>query len=279
MTLTLRDLAFLGAGVPSVPWTPAQLGASLRIWLDADDASTISVSGSNVTQWRDKSGLSNHFSEGDSSRQFVRVTNQFNGKAALYKASAGGGRMSNTTVAFDGSGVSVAMVAQIVPALPPFNVVSLIGADGNNTARIIGSTRWAFPSGGGVVHNVPSMVFGTGPNADFNAGGIGTTPWTDYLGQMIATTTATGFTNGYFQGVLGLSRQHAWANWTAVPTTSLRVNNNSTGYLCEVIFAVNVLSQADREKLEGYLAHKWQGAGASNSLPSGHPFKATAPTV
>lgn len=282
MTLRLADLAFLGGGAPAVPWTPAQLGASLRVWLDADDASTISVSGSNVTQWRDKSGLNNHFSESDASRQFVRVTNQFNGKAALYKSSAGAGRMRNNTVAFNGSGASVALMAQLVPALPNFTLLNLIGQDGVNTARIIGSTRWTFAQDGTPFQNVPNLAFGNGFTIgipSFDVANIGFTPWTNYLGQMIGTTTAAGFTNGYFQGVLGLSQQQAWANWTASSTTVVRITNNSTGYLCEVIFLASVLSQADREKLEGYLAHKWQGAGASNSLPAGHPFKATAPTV
>ena len=42
------------AGAPL--WTPEELGASLAFWLDADDASTITLSGSSVTQWDDKSG-------------------------------------------------------------------------------------------------------------------------------------------------------------------------------------------------------------------------------
>jgi hypothetical protein len=49
--------------------------------------------------------------------------------------------------------------------------------------------------------------------------------------------------------------------------------------MCEVVLMVNVLGTSDREKLEGYLAHKWQGAGAANNLPSGHPFKSVPPTV
>ena len=36
-------------------WTPSQL-EGLELWLDADDASTITLNGSNVAQWNDKSG-------------------------------------------------------------------------------------------------------------------------------------------------------------------------------------------------------------------------------
>ena len=38
----------------------------------------------------------------------------------------------------------------------------------------------------------------------------------------------------------------------------------------------NKLAEYSRKRLEGYLAHKWGGA---SNLPSGHPFKNTAPDL
>jgi hypothetical protein len=35
------------------------------------------------------------------------------------------------------------------------------------------------------------------------------------------------------------------------------------------------LSTTDRQKLEGYLAHKW---GLAANLPADHPYKSAAPT-
>lgn len=40
----------------NVVWTPAELGSSLALWFDASDASTITLSGSDVTQINDKLG-------------------------------------------------------------------------------------------------------------------------------------------------------------------------------------------------------------------------------
>jgi hypothetical protein len=37
-----------------------------------------------------------------------------------------------------------------------------------------------------------------------------------------------------------------------------------------------VYADADRQRIEGYLAHKW---GLVGSLPSGHPYKTAAPTL
>jgi hypothetical protein len=46
------------------------------------------------------------------------------------------------------------------------------------------------------------------------------------------------------------------------------------GYAMEIIFYNSVISTNDRQKVEGYLAHKW---GIQSSLPAGHPYKLAAP--
>ena len=48
------------ASAVASPWTPAQLGAKLTNWYDASDASTLTLSGSLVVEWRDKSGNTRH---------------------------------------------------------------------------------------------------------------------------------------------------------------------------------------------------------------------------
>ncbi len=47
-----------------------------------------------------------------------------------------------------------------------------------------------------------------------------------------------------------------------------------SGDICEVIIYNSSLSSTDREKVEGYLAHKW---GLTSSLPASHPYKSSAP--
>lgn len=46
------------------------------------------------------------------------------------------------------------------------------------------------------------------------------------------------------------------------------------GRLAEAVISLGTLSQSDREKLEGYFAHKW---GLDGSLPSAHPYKLSPP--
>jgi len=47
------------------------------------------------------------------------------------------------------------------------------------------------------------------------------------------------------------------------------------GWFAEIV--LTNAKDADRQKAEGYLAHKWFGAGASNNLDSTHPYKSTPP--
>jgi hypothetical protein len=49
-----------------------------------------------------------------------------------------------------------------------------------------------------------------------------------------------------------------------------------TGYVAEFIVVSGLVGTTNKEKLEGYLAHKW---GLAGNLPSGHPYKASPPTA
>jgi hypothetical protein len=52
--------------------------------------------------------------------------------------------------------------------------------------------------------------------------------------------------------------------------------NKIDGAVGEVVVGNGALSDGDREKIEGYLAHKW---GLTANLPAAHPYKSLAPTV
>ena len=64
-------------------WTPAALGSLLALWLDADDSSTITLNGSTVSQWDNKSGNNFHLSQANAALQPRYVAAGMNGKPAL----------------------------------------------------------------------------------------------------------------------------------------------------------------------------------------------------
>ena len=51
-------------------------------------------------------------------------------------------------------------------------------------------------------------------------------------------------------------------------------NFRNTGAMGEIVFAKGDISPADRQRMEGYLAHRW---GTQAALPAGHPHKASPP--
>ena len=57
--------------------------ANLSVWYDASDATTITLNGSNVSQWNDKSGNGYHASQSTSANQPAYVTNDRNGRPVV----------------------------------------------------------------------------------------------------------------------------------------------------------------------------------------------------
>jgi len=77
------------------------------------------------------------------------------------------------------------------------------------------------------------------------------------------------------------SLEHTASHAATVPSGSISYYGyqNAPGFMIkhaigELLFFNYELTQADREKLEGYLAHKW---GLTANLPSSHPYKSSAP--
>ena len=88
----------------------------------------------------------------------------------------------------------------------------------------------------------------------------------------------TYFLNGISKGITLSGSSDATGYSIASGTDSNLTLGNTTGAISGKIFEVmlysNDLAEYSRKRLEGYLAHKWGGA---SNLPTGHPFKTTAP--
>jgi len=91
----LLNTLFGGLSAGSVP-TPLPVTTGLKAHYDASDTSTISLSGSAVTQWNDKSGNGYNITQGTSARRPQSGVNTLNGK---------------NVITFDGNDVLVASTA------------------------------------------------------------------------------------------------------------------------------------------------------------------------
>jgi hypothetical protein len=256
----LQYLQFLGKlgnqGGKKPAWTPAQL-SGLSLWLDADDASTITLNGSTVSQWDDKSGNLNHVFQATSSKQPTLLTGE---------------------VDFDGAddmltAASPILTGSFADQLTLFSVSRLqsdsgylygaVDSDGTalyqDTAQIgLANTL----TGANVNHVTHGITYGS-------RGLIGAVYNNQSLIYSLNGTTITA----------------AYAYTFAAPSTAFTIANRLNGTASvtywrgahsEIIALNRAITTAERQKLEGYLAHKW---GLTASLPVNHPYKNLAPTL
>jgi hypothetical protein len=100
-------------------------------------------------------------------------------------------------------------------------------------------------------------------------------------------TGGSGWTNGASTAPLSMVRSTSTSVYIFNTTGSVNIKQFSAdrgnvyrnagiiGNTCEIIAFDSTLAALDREKLEGYLAHKW---GFAASLPTGHPYKSAPPS-
>lgn len=65
--IDVSTMAVTVSSADAQPWTPAAITTAL--WLDAADSSTITLNGSTVSEWRDKSGNARHAAQATAASQ------------------------------------------------------------------------------------------------------------------------------------------------------------------------------------------------------------------
>lgn len=261
-------MSFLVNSYLENPWTPTQLGSSLALWLDAADASTVILNGSTVSQWSDKSGNGRHASQGTAANQPTYTASAFAGKTGL---------------TFGGNQVLIGAS----PELANQTNLNFFGVS------IITSRTYSvgFGSGGpAATLGIRWGLFGNGANVPDGIGWAGdsSTP----LGNGLLLPVSTPFQSSYIKTP---TSWNVFLNGTVISnsiadttfptgTYNVRIGAEMTTPLVyaasavygEFVITIGALSTADRQRVEGYLAHKW---GLAGNLPIDHPYKTTPPTV
>lgn len=241
-------------------WTPKQLG-TLDLWLDADDATTITIA-TGISQWDDKSGNGRHATQSTGSKQPTLVRNDLNGRTAV-RFTSSSSQVLNTTHSFQGYGsfavyavmrtVSSASrsLVRMQPSTPgesgyfafPYDQNVAVSWDGGLLAGATGTQSSSLVLGFLRVKSGTRKVRRDGSE---NASATANANTAAFTGGGNLFTAIGGFWNGeYYNG---------WAH--------------------EIVIHGAELVADDRDRLEGYLAHKW---GLAGSLPSGHAYKSVAP--
>ena len=244
-------------------WTPNYLSAIG--WYDSNDASTITSAGGYLSSWADKSGSVNTVSAATTGAQPAYVANAvtFDGTDDLLSTSGSIGTGDDWTIialwehSADENAAAVFVGTSDLNAAVYAGYATVTPYDEQYVGFIPGNTAAQTATAQSI--NTPVLdVVTASDGGDLNLYHNGT-----------AGTPSTGITWDVTSGVLYIGGN----------TGTL----NLDGVIYEVIVCDSVLSTADRQKAEGYLAWKWDGInGNSNlvtALPVDHPYKSAAPTA
>jgi len=238
----------------TVAWTPAQITTAL--WLDAADASTITLNSTTVSQWNDKSGNSRNFSQATAGNQPVYSTNALNGKNVVNFVSSDA--LTRAAIPFNDLGNNSLYVVGNRTGSNSFNVTVII-------SRAAGRTR--------------NMLFGDGNywgvyTASSPVGFVGATYKICEIIADQATNAFLYYQDGTSQGSAGNVNSGTVFGDNNCYLGNDQYGSSLIGNIAEVIFCDEKNTDSDRQKIEGYLAHKW---GLQASLPNNHPYKSSAP--
>jgi hypothetical protein len=256
-------------------WTPAKL-SSLAMWLDAADSSTITLNGSTVSQWDDKSGNGYNVIQATSSSQPTYISTGFNSKPTLFFDASN-----------DQMGCDVTNVSSQGDLF--FGAAFQYRSDFINWRPIVGHNTGTDVSNGGTLlmqrrSNVSEV--GVHDSGRVDTGPDFTVQVTNLFEPRIATVGRNGGTNGE-DGALTITatgpsqptyitqNPQSWA--TTEVTSRIQIGGRQQGstgwanaYISEVIVCNTDLSTEDRQLVEGYLGWKWDLA---DRLPPDHPYR------
>lgn len=210
---------------------------STQLWYDAADASTITLSGSSVLSISSKSGASNTATPNTTSP--ILVANQQNGLPVI--------RLNGT---------SDLLISQSI-ANNGFWITACNPSGAQNFGSIVG-----FNNKHGLIRDTV------------------TANWYFSVSSLFNSTNA--FRNGASSTTIGFVPSIFSNGGTAIASTILTVGddfvggNFISGDIYEIVILATYPDLTTRQKLEGYLAHKW---GLTANLPSNHPYKTTPPLV
>jgi hypothetical protein len=284
-------MSWIITGTQKNNWTPADIDTAL--WLDAADASTITESGGAVTTWTDKSG--NGHNATAAGNPTYSATGMSTNKPAVQLDGTGDSFTSSITGIGSFNALDVYMVTQTTAAAAADTSSALFWGYGN-----LGSSSGIYPSARG-----QALVSGTGvlsgesivtffESTSFGLGRLGSNSYAraantaQILNSKNSTNGTLLFANG-LQIELNLANQITTSTNTAPSSTGYATDSDlhfgavrfsgALGYspaikFAEVIVSSTLLRTTNRQKLEGYLAHKW---GLTANLPADHPYKTAVP--
>jgi hypothetical protein len=221
-------------------WIPLALSPSL--WLDFGNPFSVTSSSGKITQIDDKSGNARHATQSYAPRQPLYTTAGVNGR--------------NCMECTNGD--------QWVEIAATLNVQCFV-----------------------IVHQNAGGWFIVGDSSSFDFHGTPGSYWFDGTYASSRILSGSAWLNGASIAPRDAEKQPTTTVYIFNTTDNVRISQfsadrgngygarSANGKTCEILGFSSNLGTSDRQKLEGYLAHRW---GFAASLPSGHPYLSAPPT-
>jgi len=225
-------------------FTPRQI-SGCQLWLDGADTGSMTLSGSSVTQWRDKSGSSNNFTptSGTPTSILDNGRNVVNFTSGAIMTSANQITFTTSSAFFIVSLLNSITVADFGMILGFTNI-----AGGDFSIRYYGN-------------KILGGTSGDGNGNDFANG-------TYYVnGTFNPSFGSSTYLNVY--SIIGTVAPQAGGT-SFLTLSSAFMSRFFIGNIAEFLYYPGGVTSSQRQQIEGYLAWKW---GLQASLPATHPYK------
>jgi hypothetical protein len=219
------------------------------LWLDAADASTLTTSGTTVTQWRDKSGNARHMNVGSGTTSYISNSVRL-----------------NNSYMFVSSAVNLQTFAFFIVCQAPTPI------GGNQvvfSARPLSGNDWfSTDAFGFYLDSGQVRLYGTTSTGQSITNALTTSDM--FMTSFMATSTGllSSFQDGKWGGSAITSARQGSAQGFAIGASWANGVANtiqSTAYIYEIlVYNLIDLSPFQRQQIEGYLAWKW---GLQTRLP------------
>lgn len=258
------------------------------MWLDGKDTSTMTPltpsSGTSITAWRDKSSNSVSYVNGGAG--IIPNYSAYSLAAPTYVS--GGGILFNPSL----SGTFTNGTTQGFVAVGGFPL-NMTGFTTFVIARANGTTISSYNSYFSWYSGAPQFVdFDANGSAGYtsmytDSGGININYQTNYtLTNAVTIQCLQGTPTGaatYINGNVSATSSYAWSYLQTGTSVAIDVwignqapgNRTFSGTIYEMILYDTILTLAQRQQVEGYLAWKW---GIRTTLPATHPFYTYPPS-
>jgi hypothetical protein len=245
-------------GAPGNTWSP--ILSSPAVWFDAQASESVIIESSKVATWNDISGNNKGAFQGSSSLRPTLNSTGING---------------NPAINFDGT---THLIHPPAISNPQELSVAMVCSGGNSgiawahrtsTTELIQvyQERAQFRSSANVLQDQSVAIANTFPNITFFQLSVSNSSHYMAVGGEVDWTNTTNFAGQTFS---------ASSNYIGATNNGPLIIVHYTGVIGEIIVFTSFIDTTTRQKIEGYLAHKWD---LLSRLPLGHPYISLPPSI